>query len=61
MNILQISKILGALVLVGLTAACGKPYKAATPDGFIDLSDRYESADNDEYREASRALRERVG
>lgn len=53
MNIRQPNKILGALALAGLMAGCGKPYKAATPDGFIDLSDRYESADNDEYRAAT--------
>lgn len=34
------------LVLVAATG-CGAPFEAATPPGFVDLSDRYE---DDEYR-----------
>ena len=37
-----------ALALFG--AGCGRPYAIETPDGFIDLGDRYESEGNHEYR-----------
>jgi hypothetical protein len=36
----------GALALLG----CARPYTPATPEGFIDLDDRYDSAPNHEYR-----------
>jgi hypothetical protein len=40
-----------ALALTALVAlsACGRPYEVATPEGFVDLGDRYEHGD-DEYR-----------
>jgi hypothetical protein len=43
---------LTSLVLATLTG-CGRPYAPATPDGFIDLSERYENNDNHEYRAAT--------
>ncbi len=43
-------KTLVLLAVSLLAVACGRPYAAATPDGFIDLGDRYDAAGNDEYR-----------
>lgn len=39
---------LGAL-LTGLVG-CGRPFKAATPDGFIEFEDRYDNSTTHEYR-----------
>lgn len=39
-----LAPLLAALTLL---AGCGAPFEAATPPGFVDLSDRYE---DDEYR-----------
>ena len=40
-----------ALLLLGCAAAaCGRPYAAATPPGFVEFEDRY---DGDEYRAAT--------
>ena len=39
-----------SLATVLLLAGCGRPYAAATPDGFVDLGDRYDSSGSDEYR-----------
>lgn len=39
-----------ALALALAASACGRPYTAATPDGFIDLGDRYDDRPAHEYR-----------
>jgi hypothetical protein len=39
-----------AAVMALMGQGCARPYDVATPDGFVDLSHRYESAGNDEYR-----------
>ncbi len=40
-----------ALVLAGLgLAACGRPFEAATPEGFVDLGDERYDQTNHEYR-----------
>ena len=36
-----------------LLAGCGRPYEVATPNGFIDFGDRYESNGAHEYRAAT--------
>ncbi len=36
-----------------LVLGCGRPYEAATPDGFIDFGDRYKSEGSHEYRAAT--------
>lgn len=38
--------VLAATALVG----CGRPYEVATPTGFVDLQDRYDDREGDEYR-----------
>lgn len=45
--------ILGSVLTLFVLVGCGRPYAPATPDGFIDLSERYENNDNDEYRAAT--------
>ncbi len=42
--------VLGAFACLA-AAACGRPYTAATPDGFVELAEeRYEHNDEHEYR-----------
>lgn len=48
-TIVSMLALVFGLSLVG----CGRPYEAATPDGFIDFGDRYKSEGHDEYRAAT--------
>lgn len=52
MNISAQKKRIHAVLLAGalLSAACGRPYEVATPDGFVDLGDRYDGSSENEYR-----------
>lgn len=43
--------LLAALALAGSAlVGCGRPYEVATPTGFVDLEDRYDDNEGDEYR-----------
>ena len=42
-----------AVLASSLVLGCGRPYEAATPDGFIDFGDRYKSGSEHEYRAAT--------
>ncbi len=44
-----VSLSIGAALLVG----CGRPFTAATPDGFIEFEDRYDNSRDHEYRAAT--------
>lgn len=48
----RIAPLLAALALLLGAAACGKPYEASTPEGFVELTDGARSYDQsaDEYR-----------
>lgn len=42
--------LLGLAIAAYALIGCGRPYRAATPEGFVDLGDKYP---NDEYRAAT--------
>lgn len=46
---MSLSRTLAALLLLSL-AACGRPFEAATPDGFVDLGDERYDQTFHEYR-----------
>lgn len=42
--------VFGLALVVSMGTGCGRPYDIKTPDGFIDLEDRYEDQGAHEYR-----------
>jgi hypothetical protein len=47
----SVTSMLAGLALAAATlVGCGRPYEVATPNGFVDLEDRYDDRDGDEYR-----------
>ncbi len=50
---LRLSAGLACAALLLATVGCGRPFKAATPDGFIEFEDRYDNSTTHEYRAAT--------
>ncbi len=52
---MKTTTLLPALLFTALGAlsGCGRPYEVATPNGFVDFSDRYASGSEHEYRAAT--------